>query len=108
MRRREMIALAVVGIFLVAPVAISTAGDWHWGSSSGTYGPAESHSSMGSADPEASLGSGDFETREPVEAGKLPTGERGMSSDAGSASGEEIQTVEAGGLWFRQGIDTGP
>jgi hypothetical protein len=103
-----MIWLAVVGILFVAPAAISMAGDWHWGSSSGTYGPAESHSSMSSADPEASLNPGNFVTREPVEAGKLPSGEPGMESGAGSRSGEEIQTVEAGGVWFRQGIDTGP
>ncbi len=108
MRQRRLLSLAVVGIVLLASSAISMAGDWDWSSPSETYGPAGSQPSMESGSNATSPDQGNFESRETMEAGKLPSGENTMSSGSESRSGEDVPTIESGGLKLRVGIDTGP
>ncbi len=90
MRQRRLLSLAVVGIFLLTSSAISMAGDWDWSGPSGT-------SDQGS-----------YESRETLEAGKLPSGEHTMGSGGESRSDESAPKNEFGGVTFRDGIDTGP
>lgn len=108
MRQRMLLSLAVVGIFLLASSAISLAGDWDWSSPSETYGPAGSHPSMESGSDSTSPDVGNYESRETLEAGTLPPGADTMSSGSGPRSDESVPTIDAGGVTFRVGIDTGP
>ena len=96
MRERRLLSLAVVGIFLLASSAIAVAGDWDWS------GPTESGIRSSAPD------QGNYESRETVEAGKLPAGEKTMSPGSESGSPEDAPSVEAGGEKFRGGNDTGP
>ena len=79
-----------------------------WGGASGSSNPSESYPSMESGSGATSPDQGNYESRETLEAGKLPSGEQTMSSGSGSRSEEDVPSVEAGGLKFREGIDTGP
>lgn len=90
MRQRSLLSLAVVGVFLLASSAIAMAGDWDWSSPSGT------------------TEQGNYESRETLEAGKLPSGEHMMGSGDESRSDESVPKAEFGGVTFREGIDTGP
>lgn len=107
MRRRALLSLAVIGMFLAGSAAISMAGGWHSGASSDTYGPGESHPSMLGGSGETTADPGTFESQEPVEAGKIPSHEGGMISGGEFRGGEEVQTVESGGLQYRLEIDAG-
>lgn len=90
MRETRLLSLAVVGIFLLASSAISIAGDWDWSNPPGTSDQ------------------GNYESRDTLEAGKLPADENTMSASRGSSSDEMAPKVEIGGVTFREGIDTGP
>lgn len=108
MRQTRLLLLAVVGIFLLASSVIVMAGDWSQGGSSESYGPAESSPSMESGNQATSPDQGNYESQETVEAGKLPLGENTMNSGSKFRGDEDVPSIDAGGLKYREGIDTGP
>ena len=108
MRQGRLLSVAVVGIFLLATSAIAIAGNWDWGGTSETYGPAEGSSSMESGSGATSPDQGNYESQETLEAGKLPSGEKTMNSGGEFPSGTDFQTYEISGRTYRAGIDDGP
>lgn len=106
MRYSRLLSLTVVGIFLMAASAISMAGDW-----SGTWGPSvsgESDTSMDSGSQAMAPDQGSYESRETLEAGALPPGDHSLNSGSEPRIDEDAPSVDAGGVRFREGIDTGP
>ncbi len=104
MRQRAMLTLAIAGMFILATAAVSHANWYHKSESSeGSTSEMTSPGEPGSEAPQAET----YEQQQPSEAGQLPP-DANFRSGNDFQSGEPVGSVEAGGLEYRQGIDTGP
>ncbi len=105
MRQSAMLTLAIAGMFILGTAAVSQA---NWYHQSGSSEGSSSEMTSPSSDPGMeSQESETYEQQQPSEAGQLPPGENYRSGND-FRSGEPVESIEAGGLEYRLGIDTGP
>ncbi len=106
MRRITTLSLAVAGLFVLTYAAVAQA---NWYQHSESSGGSTSEMTSPSDDPGTSAPEvGTYERQEATEAGKLPPGEKSMSSGGEFRSDENVPTYEVGGRTYRAGIDDGP
>ena len=105
MRHRAMLFIAVAGMFILASAAVSQA-NWYHQSESPRGSSSEMTSPSGEQGNDASQAE-TYQQQQPTEAGQLPPAGNFISGND-FRSGEPVERIEAGGLEYRQGIDTGP
>ncbi len=105
MRHRAMLYFAVAGMFILASAAVSQA-NWYHQSDSSQGSSSEMTSPSGEQGSDASQAE-TYQQQQPSEAGQLPPAGNFRSGND-FQSGEPVETIDAGGLEYRLGIDTGP
>ncbi len=105
MRHRAMLYFAVAGMFILASAAVSQA-NWYHQSEGSQGSSSEMTSPSGEQGNDASQAE-TYEQQQPVEAGQLPPPES-LRSGNDFPGGEPVETIDVGGLKYREGIDTGP